>query len=304
MLKRLLFAFLFITLVAPSFSCTTIIDSVSEEEPADERDNPNDPQNPDAELPDLQLTGGFSFDQTFTVTTNTINLTWQTTGTGITDGLQYRYKLAAPGESLADVSYSAYSNSSSASFTVFETLGGDTYTFEVEISSDANSNLSPKTFSGSFTVDVFQEETFLFIPNQISDNGDGTYTANIFLDEVDAADEITAYRLDIVFDSGIIQVSESDISIFEDTRSFFYRGNARFLTFTEVAGDTIRIESGVAGEFAPISGSGAIGEITFRPVVGFTSGIISVSPTSVLKTKDGQDVAIADFVSAEINQTF
>jgi hypothetical protein len=304
MLKRLLLALLFISLAAPNFSCTAIIDSVSEEEPSDERDNPNDPQSPDAVLPDIQLTGGFNLNQTFTVSTNTLNLNWETTGTGITEGLQYRYKLAAPGETLGSISYSAYSNTTSATFNVFETLGSDVYNFEIEVSSNVNTGLSPKVFTGSFRVDAFQEETFLFLPNQIGDNGDGTYTASIFLDEVEASDEIVAYRLDIIYDIDQLLVNTSDISVYEDTRSLFYRGNAQFITFTEVIGDTIRIESGVAGEFAAVSGSGAIGEIIFRLSGGSTSSSIRVSPTSVLKTKDGQDVAIADFVSAEINQTF
>ncbi len=305
MYKRLLFIAFLIGTGITFYSCTTIIDSVVEEEPVDERDNPNDPNSPNATLPDLILSGGLNFGQTFTVNSENITITWETSGSGITNGLRYRYKLAAPGEDLATTAFSDYQTETSVSITVFETLNSDTYNFEIEISSDVNTSLTPKSFTGSFQVDAYQDQTFLFVPNRIGNNGDGTFTAKLFVDEIDVADEITAYRLDIVYDNLSLSTNESAITIYDDTRNFLYRSNAQLITFTEIVGDTIRIESGAAGTgFSAFSGAGALGEIDFIINGGFSSGTLRVSPTSVFKTINGEDVQVSSFVSAEINQSF
>tara|TARA_R110000868_G_scaffold294140_1_gene554694 strand:+ start:27408 stop:28340 length:933 start_codon:yes stop_codon:yes gene_type:complete len=294
-------------LIITSFGCDILISSAGGEVPDGEviPDNPRDPDNPTATLPSISLNDGFSFDQVFEVNSKTITLTWEPSTDGLQTDLSYRYKIASPNEVLANISYSSILTTPSVTFSnLQESISGETYSFQIEVSSATNTSLAPLEFSGSFRVNAFQSQAFIFNPNTINNNGDGTYTAKLFIDEIQSTDNLAALKLDIIFDSSLFSVSESEITVYEDARSFLYNSNVEFITFTKVVGDTVRIETGITNSsLQSFSGGGAIGEVLFTTnQSSWNSSTISISSSSVLKNSDGQDISIIETDSAIIEE--
>lgn len=266
--------------------------------------NSNDPDNPNFELPDIALNDGFSFDTPFVITQNNFTLSWEVindNGNPITFEYDYSYALAAPGESISEEDFQNIGTDTSIPLeNLQESIDpNDLYSFQIRASYESNDEV---TFSGQFSVDAFQQRGFLFRPKNISDNGDGTYTAFIYLDEIQESDDLTALSLVVDYNSTEFDVFEEDIIIYNEN-SFLKRDNAEIIGFSEINSGSITIDVGAAGNnLTPLSGGGGVCEITFRATSNFSgSSSISISTASELRASDGSFISIEGFDNAEIN---
>lgn len=288
-------------------SCDIVEDSAGGAEPPPPRDNPRDPQNEEGVLADLILSGGFSFDTIFTVSTNEVVFEWATSGDGIASSLQYRYKYASYNQNIDDVAFSNYITEQRFEyFGLDESLtSNDLHEIQIEVSSSVNSEIEPKLFSASFLVNKVQSPGFVFNPTRISQEVNGTYFLNLLVDEIIASDEIVAYRLDLLINSDEVNISNSDVNMYQDASSFFYRSDATIFSLSTVIGDTLRIESAIGGNnLASVEGYGNIGVLAFRLQNGVNSSRIRVSPRSFFVLSDGTELPISQFDSAELNNSF
>lgn len=267
--------------------------------------NSNDPSNPNFELPDIALIDGFSFDTPFVVNQNSFTLSWEViddNGNPINFDYDYSYALAGPGESISE---SDFQNIGSETSVLIENLQesidpNDIYSFQIRATYESSKDT---TFSGQFSVDAFQQRGFLFRPKNISDNGDGTYTAFIYLDEIQESDDLTAFSLVVNYNSTDFDVLQEDIIIYNEN-SFLKRDNAEIIGFSEINTGSITIDVGAAGtNLTPLSGGGGVCEITFRATTNFSgSSSISISTASELRASDGSIISIEGFDNADINQ--
>lgn len=307
---------IFGVLLLVSTSCDLIISTAETEGPLPEDvqncetndelcpNNTNDPDNPNFELPGLTVVSGIgSFNTPFVVNANQFNFAWEavnSNGSPISFNYSYSIAIAEPGQTISESSFTQLGSSNSVNISnLNETFGNETYSFEVR----ARYNSEEVSFTGQFSVDAFQSRGFLFNPMNIRDNGDGNFTAFIYLDEIEESDDLTAFSLVVDFDNSQLSVLEEDIIIY-DENSFLKRDNAEIIGFSEINSGSVTIDVGAAGNnLTPLSGGGAVGEITFRPTTGFSgSSTISISSSSELKASDGSSISILEFDSAEITQ--
>ncbi len=290
--------------------CDTIINSVGElpEEPDDDAINQNDPDNPAFKLPGIQLTNGLTLDAPFTITTRDIAIEWEVVdsdGNPITFDYNFSYRIASPQQSISDQTFNDLGTEQRFELTgLNETFNDQFYTFEVRAEYQENS-AKDTTFTGQFAVDAFQQRGFLFNPSQITQNEDGTYTAAIYLDEIEPTDDLTAFSLVVSFNGVHFDVSEEDVQVFDESGSFLRTdGVDEVIWFTETTFSSVIIDVGLAGaNIEPLSGGGAICEIIFRPASSFSgSTTLGISTGSVLKTSEGFDIAIEAYDEATITE--
>lgn len=295
--------FLALSLMISFFSfsaCDIVISSVGElPDEAPGADNPKDPESENFTVPNIQLVD-YSGNHFFIQTTE-LELFWQPVESMA--NLLYRYKIAPPSQTLEEVAFSDYSPETFLQLSnLDETFNNEAYEFVIEVSSAIRPEKKAE-FLGSFEVDALQGRSFLFRPRTITMNNDGTYTAKIFIDEIEESDDLTALALVIDYNSNELTVLDEDITIHSDESSFLYREGGEIISFHKIENNRITIEAGVAGNnLPPLSGGGAICEINFTPKVSFASSALSVSTSSVFKTSDGFDIAISAFDEAFIVQ--
>ncbi len=295
-------------------SCDSIISSISElpETPDGGAFNDKDPCSDNFRLPDLRFTNSaYSFDTPFEVNQRSVTLEWDAVddqGTTLEFDYNFEYRYAAPGESIASQNWQAISSGqSSFSIPVLnETFGGEQYTYEIfaeYIPNDSNCQRKDTTFTGQFSVNAIQSRGFLFNPYQISSNNDGTYTAEIYLDEIQESDDLTAFSLVLNYSEALLTVT--NVQVFGETGSFLNPDGSNTLVYVqpEITSNFITIEAGIAGNNASISGGGAICEITFTPTGSFQGNTsLTIHNTSVLKSSQGFDIDILQFDQAEVIQ--
>lgn len=285
---------LFVSLSA----CDVIISNISDlPEEVPEGENPNDPDSPAFEMTEIYLTDVTG--PNFIALENSFQLNWAPVDD--LSGLVYRYKIAEPGQSLDEIAYSDYSTETFFFIdNLKETFADEVYSYAIEVSliSAPDKNY---VLTGFFQVDAVQDRSFLFRPQVISPNNDGSFTAQIYIDEILAEDDLRALSLVVNYNSNELNVTE--VQVYEDERSFLYRENGQIIAFSEVNNSTIEIEAGVAGtNLNPVEGGGAICEITFVPQFSFGNASISISTSSLLKRSDGSDFDILDFDEAILVQ--
>ncbi|MEQ9353699.1 MAG: hypothetical protein RJQ00_14070 [Vicingaceae bacterium] len=313
---RAYFLGLFIVLIAVNIitvSCDLITDTVDTLEEEPDRDNESDPQNPNSELASIEnirLNGLlFQLGQVPEFAGTSLSIAWDIAqDSGITDNLRFRVELASPGENLTG-NYSDYFTTTSYSFqdlVLDETIDNEQYSFQIEVSSEEYSDKDPIIIGpGSFRVNNIQTSGFVILPNRIEANSSGSYTANIYLDEIVTENDLTAYRLDLIFDRSELEITVEDITVFVDEQSFLHRDGSSILQFTEVIGDTVRVESGALGNnLTPLAGGGIVAQLSFDFQGQVTSSMIRVSPTSIFKNSDGEDISITEFDTSEIVKSF
>lgn len=282
-------------------SCDMVISQVGElPEEIPVADNPRDPESPAFELPGIYL-DDYQLDESFTVYDNTLWLTWSPSE-NMSD-LQYRFRYAGPTEIIANAPYTEYFSDASVQIpNLEETFGTESYEYEIEISTPSHPSKT-KTVNGNFKVDAFQNKGFVFRPHIIHKNEDETYTATIYIDEIEETDDLTAVAFVLNYNSSHLSVTPNDIRVYSDENSFLYRDGGEIISFVKVEGNQITIEAGAAGSnLQPLSGSGAFCEITFRLQNSFSNSYLSVSPSSVFKTSQGYDIDIPEHDEAVIIQ--
>ncbi|MBO6585949.1 MAG: hypothetical protein JJ953_07600 [Gracilimonas sp.] len=303
---------LLLLITGAMISCDNILDQFSEL-PNDEDDgavNKNDPCNENFVLPNLRFTNSsYSFDSPFEVNQRELTLEWDVVsseGTTLNFDYNYEFRYAAPGESIANANWQSINESESVTIpNLNETFNGENYAFEIfaEYIPNGNCGVKNETFTGQFSVNAIQSRGFLFNPYQISSNNDGTYTAEIYLDEIQESDDLTAFSLVLNYDDALLTVT--DVQVFGETGSFLNPDGSNTLVYVqpEINSNFITIEAGIAGNSASISGGGAVCEITFAPTGSFQGNTsLSIHNTSVLKSSQGFDIDILQFDQAEVIQ--
>ncbi|WP_421774143.1 hypothetical protein [Gracilimonas sp.] len=304
---------LFLLLISGALiSCDTIISSISElpENEDEEASNSNDPTDPSYTLPGIRFTNGnFSLDTPFEVTQREITLDWDVidnNGSTIEFDFEYSYRYASPEESIQSKSFESVNEFESITISnLNETFGDELYTFEIyaEYSVPNSSAVKDTTFEGQFSVNAFQSRGFLFNPYIINSNNDGSYTAEIYLDEIQESDDLTAFSLVLNYSDALLTVT--DVQVFGETGSFLNPDGSNTLVYVqpEITSNFITIEAGIAGSGASISGGGAVCEITFAPTGSFQgSTSLSIHNTSVLKSSEGFNIDILQFDQADVVQ--
>lgn len=295
-----------------SSSCDTIISNVSElpEDPDEEANNPNDPNGGTFNLPGIQLiTNNYSLDTPFTVTQSEFDLAWEIVdnqGFGIDFEYTFQVRVASPSEELEQQDFFDLGTDQSVRFiNLIETFGEETYEYEIEATYNAGTSSRDTSFFGNFYVDTFQQRGFLFSPGSITPNNDGTFTAMVYLDEIQPSDDLTAFSLVVNYSGSQFSVSEDDIQLMDDSGSFLNSsGVDEVIWFTEINNSTIKIDVGLAGNnMQPLAGGGAVCAITFTPTFNFTgSSTIGISSNSVLKTSTGKDIQIEAYDQAILTE--
>ncbi|MGN8224266.1 hypothetical protein [Gracilimonas sp. BCB1] len=293
-------------------SCDTIISQISElpENEDEEASNSNDPTDPSYTLPGIRFTNGsFSLDNPFEVTQREITLDWDVVdanGSTIEFDFEYSYRYASPEESIQSKSFQPVSGSESITISnLNETFGGELYTFEIyaQYPVPNSSAVKDTTFEGQFSVNAIQSRGFLFNPYIINSNNDGTYTAEIYLDEIQETDDLTAFSLVLSYSNTLLSVT--DVQVFGQAGSFLNPDGSNTLIYVEpeITSGLITIEAGIAGNTASISGGGAVCEITFAPTGSFQGNTsLSIHNSSVLKSSQGFDIDILQFDQADVVQ--
>lgn len=308
MLKRFLgFTFLMTALIMIA-SCDSIIDGITEplpEDPTDERNNPNDPRYNPFQFPDLQLSnGGNALGTVITFDENDETLSWDLVNETVDyANYSFRFAYAPPGETIGDgdfVDVDPFDRTFQLT-NLQETFGNDQYSFELEASYTSGSVTADTSFTGFFAVDAFQGRGFLFNPVTITSNFDGSYTAEIFLDEIQESDDLTAFSLVVTYSN--FELNVSDVQVLDADGSFLNPDGTNTLIYIEpeISTNAIIIDAGIAGSTTPLSGAGKICEITFTPTSNFSgSTSIDISTSSELQNSVGDNIDILEFHSATI----
>lgn len=309
--KRISLLLLFL-ISGAMISCDTIISQISELPETEDEDasNSNDPKDPSFKLPGIRFTNGnYSLDNPFEVTQREITLDWDVVdgqGSTIEFDFEYSYRYASPEESIQSKDFQPVNEFESVTISnLNETFGDELYTFEIfaEYPIPNSSTKKDTTFTGQFSVNAIQSRGFLFNPYQINSNNDGTYTAKIYLDEIQESDDLTAFSLVVNYSSVLLTVT--DVQVFGETGSFLNPDGNNTLVYVqpEITSNFITIEAGIAGSGATLSGGGAVCEVTFTPTGSFTGAtVLSIDNTSVLKSSEGFNIEILQFDQAEVIQ--
>jgi hypothetical protein len=306
--KKYLSLLLLVAAVTFTSSCDTIISNINElpETPDEGANNPNDPDSDAFVLPGISFTdGNYSLDQPFTVTDEQVTLSWTTVdsaGFSVDFDYEYQFRLAAPFQNLSSQDFIDLGDNPSITLQgLEETFGNESYDFEIMASPIEGSASQDTSFFGEFYVDANQDRAFVFSPSSISENSDGTYTATVYLDEISASDDLTAFSLVVSFNGTQITPIEEEIQVFEDDDFLNRSGVDEVLWFTEVEFSSVTIDVGLAGnDIDPISGGGAVCEIVFQPTSTFNGTNLDISTSSVLKTSTGADISIEAFDQATL----
>lgn len=292
-------------------SCDTVINQVGElpEDPEEGASNPSDPKSDDFRLPSIQLLNGFSLDEPFTVTSRDVFIQWEVVdrdGFPVDFDYSFSYRLASPLQTISEQPFIEIGTEQTFSASgLNETFQNQFYEFEINAFYDfEGENSKDTTFTGQFAVDAIQSRGFIFNPVNITENNNGSYTAAIYLDEIEETDDLTALSLVINYNRFDFNVSEADITVFSEAGSFLHRDGGEVISFVEIGANVITIDVGVAGSnLTPLSGGGAICEINFNPTSTFSgSSSVSISTASKLKSSDGSDIEILVFDNTVINQ--
>lgn len=268
--------------------------------------NPNDPDNPDFTLPGIQLSNGLSFDAPFEIDTNQVTLRWSAVDDGgnpISFNYTFSFRYASPNENIENIDFIEIGTDKSISLSgLNETFNNELYSFEIK-ASYADKPEIKAIYSGQFTVNAFRDRGFLFSPYSLQSNADGTYTAEIYLDEVAASDDVTAFSLVVSYNSAYFNLTEDDITVHSEPNGFLGRDNAEVIFFTKITPQTVVLDIGFAGaNLTPLSGGGAVCDIIFTPTEAFWGqASFEISSESVLKNSNGDDVEILGFGTAEIS---
>ncbi|HBX67739.1 MAG: hypothetical protein CL670_06445 [Balneola sp.] len=288
-------------------SCDGIIDGINElpENPEDERSNPNDPRYNPFAFPDLQLANdGTSLGTVFTFDENNETISWELVNQTVDySRYSFRFAYAEPGQTISAgdfVDVDAFDRSFTLT-NLKETFEGNQYSFELQASYSNEGVTADTSFTGFFAVDAFQSRGFLFNPVTITSNTDGTFTAEIYLDEIEESDDLTAFSLVVNYPSSSLTVS--NVQVFDSEGSFLNPDGSNTLIYVEpeVSASFITIDAGIAGNTSPLSGGGKVCEITFSPTSSFSGGAsISISSNSQLRTSVGNNIDILEFHGATV----
>jgi len=288
-------------------SCDSIIDGINElpEDPEDGRTNTDDPRYNPFRFPDLQLINdGTSLGTVFTFDENNETLSWNLVNQTV-DYVNYsfRFAYAPPGETISAgdfIDVDPFSRSLQLT-NLKETFEDTRYSFELQASYSAGTAQADTSFSGFFAVDAFQSRGFLFNPVTITSNTDGTFTAEIYLDEIEESDDLTAFSLVINYPGASLTVS--DVQVFDSEGSFLNPSGSNTLIYVEpeISNNSLTIDAGIAGNTSPLSGGGKVCEITFTPTSSFSgSTSINISTASQLRTSIGDNIDILEFHGATV----
>ncbi|MEQ9035372.1 hypothetical protein [Gracilimonas sp.] len=305
--------FILLLLISGSMiSCDTIISQINElpETEDDGASNSNDPTDPDYKLPGIRfINAGFSLDNPFEITQREITLEWDVIneeGSSIDFNFQYSYRYASPEENIQNKDFQSVEEFQSITISnLIETFGENYYTFEIyaEYTPPNSTVLKDTTFTGQFSVNAFQSRGFLFNPQVITSNNDGTYTAKVYLDEIQESDDLTAFSLVLNYNAVFLAVT--DVQVFGEAGSFLNPDGNNTLIYVEpeITSNFITIEAGIAGSGVTLSGGGAVCEVTFTPTGSFPgSTALYIHNTSVLKSSEGFDIDILSYDQANVVQ--
>lgn len=272
--------------------------------PDDEAVNERDPNNSNFRLADIILLDGRTFGEQFTVTESSFTLSWgkDPSDDGFADSLFYDVEYTSPSGTVI----SERVTGTSIQFTgLEETINSEAYSFEIVVGVNGYSSVSDP-FEGTFRVNAIESKGFMFRKRNVTANNDGSYTVDIYVDEMVESDAINAISLELEYDQTVLSTSVSDIEVYTDADSYLNRGDAsNIISVPEInsSNGIVNVYAGVLGNnLATKGGAGKFCSITFTPIGTLSSSTtISIGSNSVFKSEDGSDVVITDFDEAVLN---
>lgn len=260
--------------------------------------NTNDPNSDSFTLPGIRFTNGTPVDDQFTLESDNVTLSWEIVdedGSPINFDYQFEFGYAAPGNSINSDDFIDRGSETSISLSgLQETFDGDLYSFQINATYTDGSVTKDTTFSGQFAVDAIKDRAIIFNPTQLESNSDGSYTAIIYMDNIETSDDLSAFSLAISYSSFRFDVSDSDVNMLDGVGSFLGRDGAEVIAFTRFESNLLIVDVGIAGtNLSPLNGAGALCEITFRPNSNFTGeATFSISAASELRNSTGGTIAL------------
>ena len=277
--------------------CDTITSELDDtEEPV--RDNPGDPGGTNAQPPVAEITSHDN-SQTSIINGHTLTITWQAGADGVQEGVEFRYKLAAPDENVDDLEWSAWSTVTQLDLAYLdESFEGATYHFRVE--ARAGTELSQSTPTDFFfIIDAVPDAGLIFHPRRITPVNN-VYTTEVWVDGIQSSDFLAGVKAVISFDAAAYQVQS--VTVYEDGNSILGNSGGTLAAFTSQTSGTIEFNVGVlGGDLTLIEGSGRIATIQFTASGDGSPAEITLDDTSKLKNVDGGDIAITAFDAAQLS---
>ena len=284
--------------------CNAIVSSLDDtEEPA--RNNENDPNNPDAEPPRAQIT---SHDNSVLneVTVQSPAISWEPDPAGITVGVEYQYRLAFPGQNIENISWFPTDSWTTETSTTLPFLdesfnpSTEIYTFQVRARAIENTSKMQQTPTElNFFVNAIGDHGIVF-DSRVLGTG-SNFSTEIALDEIEAADDLSAVQVDIAFNSNRFAVDTSQVEIYTG-QGFFTQSGGQIIGLKKVtqvdSTGTVSLSIGFVnsgGGLSSVSGSGAIARVTFQPLdQNPFQQVIQIQNSSRFKRSDGSDLLISN----------
>lgn len=310
MRKKILGTYALITVLitgilsAGMVGCNAIISSIDDtEEPV--QDNPNDPNNPDAEPPQAVIT---SHDVSFIneINNHSITINWQPDESGITEGVEYQYRLAFPGQNIENQNWSpadSWLQETSLTYSFLdESFAGESqaYTFQVRaraIENPSKMQQTPAEFS--FFINAVGDQGIVF--NRRFINSNSSFTTEINLDEIEISDNLNAVQVDISYNTQRFAVDTSQIEVYT-SQGLFTQSGGQIIGLKKVADQdsvgTVSLTIGFVNSgsgLSSVSGSGPVASVQFQPLDQDPfNEVIRIQSTSKFKRSDGSDLLISN----------
>lgn len=225
-------------------------------------DNPGDPQSDNAEPPKATF-NNLSTGTVHVITEDSITIEWEPDTSGITENLEYQFRFAEIGENINDQSWGDWTTSTSVTFEYLnESVDGGIYTFQVKARSADRTELEQdEPIEATFEVDAIALGP-LFHPRKLTNNGDGTYSTEVYVNGLTSDIEVAAMQLQINYPGSNLTVESVDIY---DDNSILSKANGDIVGFNDSpqSGELLLNMGVLGGDLSQITGYGPVAKITF-----------------------------------------
>jgi hypothetical protein len=261
-------------------------------------DNPRDPQSDNAKAPEATI-NNLSTGSVNIITNNSLTVEWEPDTSGITENLEYQFRFAEIGQDISDQSWGSWTASTSATFEYLnESVDGGQYTFQVKARAADRTELEQdEPTEATFEVDAIGLGP-LFHPRRITNNGDGTYSTEVYVNGLTSDMEVAAMQLQINYPGSNLTVESVDIY---DDNSILSKANGDIVTFDDNprSGELLLNMGVLGGDLSQITGYGPVAKITFSTGNSEASEITFGSET-IFSKEDESEISTDNSDSAII----
>lgn len=246
-----------------------IFSSVKDDPSDPDRDNPRDPQSENAEPPIANIVS-HDTTQRIELQNHSLTISWEPDTSGVTENVEYQYRLAQIGEQIDQKDWrpSEWMSDTSIEFTYLnEAFDGGNFVFQLKARSQDDTTLVQSDPTElTFSVNAISDRGIVFQPRKIQSDGSGSYSTELWLDEIKTTDTLTVVQAEIEFPNN--QVDVNNIEIYTGSQSLLSDSGGDITDMVSIDQNTGRISINIGvlgGSPEQIEGSGRVGKITFSP---------------------------------------